>query len=412
MQQQRATADEKTAEWKAKVKAAKLEDDVKIAAVIEDRDRLSSALSRSAAEVVSLSERLLMVTSDVEVKTAEYAALEGKVSTWRAKVKRIKDEDEAKLDVARRAEQEAVAALRESVGREEDLKQRLEDCEVSCVQLSNELSGLRETVAADALRMQQWQVKVKEVKSADDQAVASLRAHVLALQDELLCSQLRGEAACKELAERLYLAQERFEEAGAEMDIRLASSRDRAIEFEQKCDVLRQELKRQRDTTHRAAAAAAAVATTQKEVERLNMPTLAVNPPLQSPTSATSTSTAASFEKDMMSLAAQQSTREQELRLMRQQVRELERRNADLASENEHNSKVLVQLTQQLEHLKSNERRSLCVEYIKNIVLQFLCTGNEDARLRMVPAIATALEFNSKEKNDVQKALPRCPRFY
>ncbi|CBH17695.1 hypothetical protein, conserved [Trypanosoma brucei gambiense DAL972] len=167
----------------------------------------------------------------------------------------------------------------------------------------------------------------------------------------------------------------------------------RNIQLEEKCELLRREIKRQREAFQR---------------ERDLQESMVATAPLQGVAAARVPSDGV-FERGMLSLAAQQSQRDNEIRQLQANVQALERENAVLRRECDHNNSVVAQFTKEMEVLKTKERVQLSVEYVRNVVLQYLCCSCEEMRMKMVPAIATVLEFTAKEKRDVQSANPQCP---
>ncbi|RNE96796.1 putative MYH7B protein, partial [Trypanosoma rangeli] len=177
----------------------------------------------------------------------------------------------------------------------------------------------------------------------------------------------------------------------------LAELEARNSHLEEKCELLRREIKRQREAFQREKA--------QESIYSLSA--------MQEEGGATPRAVAGGvFERDMLLLANQQSQRDNEIRQLRVQLQALEKENADLQRECDHNNSMVAQYTKDIEVLKAKERVKQSVEYVRNVILQFLCCSSEEIRLQMVPAIATVLEFSPKEKLDVQRANPACPRFH
>ncbi|CCW60462.1 unnamed protein product [Phytomonas sp. EM1] len=171
-------------------------------------------------------------------------------------------------------------------------------------------------------------------------------------------------------------------------------------QLEERCELLRKEVKRQREAFHRDRAhheLASVLVSTHKDSKETEF--------------ALRAAAGGVFEKDMLSLAATQSQRDNEIKFMRMKIAELEKENTDLKKSCEHNNKVIVEYTKEIEVMKSNQRVQVSIEYVKNIIYQFLC-ANEDLRMRLIPAIGTVLEFNAKEKQDILVANPKCPKFH
>ncbi|ORC88617.1 putative MYH7B protein, partial [Trypanosoma theileri] len=203
-----------------------------------------------------------------------------------------------------------------------------------------------------------------------------------------------GTARVTALETQLHDAEEKCAAAAAPEVVTELEQRN--AQLEEKCELLRKEIKRQREAFQREKAQQDISTAGTREEGRATLRAAA----------------GGVFEKDMLSLATQQSQRDNEIRQLRAQLQTLEKENAELKRECDHNNSVLAQYTKDIEVLKAKERVQLSIEYVRNVILQFLCCPNETVRLQMVPAIATVLEFTPKEKMEVQSANPACPRFH
>ncbi|CCW67658.1 unnamed protein product [Phytomonas sp. Hart1] len=170
-------------------------------------------------------------------------------------------------------------------------------------------------------------------------------------------------------------------------------------QLEERCELLRKEVKRQREQSHR-----------DRAFQELSSGLVGIPKDSIETESALRAAASGVLERDMLSLATTQSQRDQELRIMRIKIAEIEKENTDLKKSCEHNNKVVIEYTKEIEEMKSNQRIQVSIEYVKNIIYQFLC-ANDNLRMKMIPAIGTVLEFNAKEKGDIIAANPKCPRF-
>nr|CCC95338.1 unnamed protein product [Trypanosoma congolense IL3000] len=176
----------------------------------------------------------------------------------------------------------------------------------------------------------------------------------------------------------------------------VAELESRNQQLDAKCELLRKELRRQREAFQR-----------EKSQQGFVMPSSHPGG-----TGEGYVTGGDAFERDMLSLAAQQSQRDTEIRQMRTHIDKLEKENAVLKRECEHNNSVIAQYTKDMEVFKAKERVQLSIEYVRNVVLQYLCCSSEEMRFKMIPAIATVLEFSAKEKMNVRSANPACPKFH
>lgn len=57
--------------------------------------------------------------------------------------------------------------------------------------------------------------------------------------------------------------------------------------------------------------------------------------------------------------------------------------------------------------MTKEEQLSLTLQYVKSIIIQFLrAQGQEEMRLRMLPALGKALQFNNAEKIEIRRHIP------
>ncbi|CUG94174.1 Hypothetical protein, putative [Bodo saltans] len=307
-----------------------------------------------------------------------------------------------------------------------------------------------------------WREKVRAVKDADEQRIAEKELEISRLK-EVNDNSLRDGSMVDELRNALRLTEARFDECVEKLEhereqsleVHKRSEHDlsaRLAESDERCDLLRKELKRLRDQLSMRDERCDLL---RKELKRLRdqlsmrpeavtTPTTSVAPtglrdasstlsltvslvggggvaaPVPSPSPAVSGNPSALlraaaggvFETDMVSFASLQSNRDGEIRQLNDKIAELERAISRMTSDSTHHEKMVTQLTKELEAYKAKERMALSMEYIRNVILSFLCTTNEDSRLRIIPAIATILEFTEAEKETLQRRLPGCPRLH
>ena len=53
----------------------------------------------------------------------------------------------------------------------------------------------------------------------------------------------------------------------------------------------------------------------------------------------------------------------------------------------------------------SSSRQATTVEYLKNCLVQFLCSKTLEEQRQLLPVLGTIMHFNKKEKLDARKAL-------
>ncbi|KAH8609453.1 GRIP domain [Trypanosoma vivax] len=170
----------------------------------------------------------------------------------------------------------------------------------------------------------------------------------------------------------------------------------RNAQLEEKCELLREELERQREFIQR---------------NRASHDTSSLVACLDG-TTTPSCCLDAGENSDNVPPSRQQAMTESDVRQLRVKLDALERDNMQLKRECEQNCATIAQYNREMELLRAKERVQLSVEYVRNVILQYLCCSREEVRTKMIPAIAAVLDFTPKEKMDVQSANPTCPRFF
>ncbi|KAK7200714.1 GRIP domain containing protein [Novymonas esmeraldas] len=367
------------------------------------------------------SEAAQRATEELEVKTADLARLEESVVAWKEKVKTVKAADTqriAALTTEVKGRQEAATGVwrcvRRLVGGE---AAALDECapeswdSVVCDQLAaaaDALEPLRQVVGAPAA--QPGLVALAEALVAHIHAGAAATEEATAQAERLEADVLRLTEAEREASARCTEAEAHASDVDAELR-RVAGEAERvaALELENselktRCDLLRKEVQRQREAAERDRSTA--VEATAGDAAAL--PTVGgagAAPPLSRLPSA------AVAERVGPVLGGGRGSLDGALKPQRTRAEQLMKENDDLKKENAHNNAVLAQYIRELEGYKANERVQVSIEYLRNIVQQFLCAA-EELRPKMIPAICTVLEFNNKQKTEVQTANPRCPRFH
>ena len=115
-------------------------------------------------------------------------------------------------------------------------------------------------------------------------------------------------------------------------------------------------------------------------------------------------------DRDLLALAHLQSSRDVVVDELRSSIARLESDASLRDKERLSLDQRVSDLTRELSVIRAEERNSSNMEYAKNVVVQFLCTSMDDARVRMLPALATVLHFSAKDCAEVQRVVPRCPR--
>ncbi|EKG07154.1 MYH7B protein, putative [Trypanosoma cruzi] len=351
--------------------------------------------------------RLNEVERECEVAVKEKGdgirLVEEKLVLWKEKVVAAKARDDARIGSL----EIIVSSLRDNLS-------KLVNCLVKF------LNVLGETVACDVHEhgdddldlsllfscVDNFQRRLEETMKALDVSEATMP--LIELLVSLNGKVSEGQEAFVEISAELQRCQHELQEANSRLSEAetkadslpspelVAELEAKNSQLEEKCDLLRKEIKRQRETFQRDRALQGLSSTSATQEDGgVNLRSAA----------------GVIFERDMLSLANQQSQRDNEIRRLRVQLQSLEKENAEMKRECEHNNSVVAKYTKDIEVLKAKERVQQSIEYVRNVILRFLCCTNEELRLQMLPAISTVLEFSSKEKLDVQRANPSCPRF-
>ncbi|KAF5223962.1 GRIP domain [Trypanosoma cruzi] len=339
----------------------------------------------------------------VKEKESGIRLVEEKLVLWKEKVVAAKARDDARI-----------GSLEITVGSLRDNLSKLVNC------LVNFLNVLGETVACDVHEhgdddldlsllfscVDNFQRRLEQTMKALDVSEATMP--LIELLVSLNGKVSEGQKAFVEISAELQRCQHELQEANSRLSEAetkvgslpspelVAELEAKNSQLEEKCDLLRKEIKRQREAFQRDRALQGLSSTSATQEDGgVNLRSAA----------------GVVFERDMLSLANQQSQRDNEIRRLRVQLQSLEKENAEMKRECEHNNSVVAKYTKDIEVLKAKERVQQSIEYVRNVILRFLCCTNEELRLQMLPAISTVLEFSSKEKLDVQRANPSCPRF-
>ncbi|RNC40565.1 putative MYH7B protein [Trypanosoma cruzi] len=339
----------------------------------------------------------------VKEKESGIRLVEEKLVLWKEKVVAAKARDDARIGSL----EITVSSLRDNLSKLVNF-------------LVNFLNVLGETVAFDVYEhgdddldlsllfscVDNFQRRLEQTMKALDvsEATMSLIELLVSLNGKVS----EGQKAFVEISAELQRCQHELQEANSRLSEAetkadslpspelVAELEAKNSQLEEKCDLLRKEIKRQREAFQRDRALQGLSSTSATQEDGgINLRSAA----------------GVVFERDMLSLANQQSQRDNEIRRLRVQLQSLEKENAEMKRECEHNNSVVAKYTKDIEVLKAKERVQQSIEYVRNVILRFLCCTNEELRLQMLPAISTVLEFSSKEKLDVQRANPSCPRF-
>ncbi|KPI85540.1 hypothetical protein ABL78_5421 [Leptomonas seymouri] len=209
-------------------------------------------------------------------------------------------------------------------------------------------------------------------------------------------------ARCSEADSRIAALESDAVKASQDDSLRLVEAEN--TELKTRCDLLRRELQRQREAVHRERA---------QQVDSSGGESPA-SPSTESASAVQSALRAAAggiTERDLASFVGRPDSQGGPMRSSKAKLEQLMKQNEELRRENAHNNSVIAQQIRALESYKANERVQIGIEYLRNIMHQYLCAA-DDLRPKMIPAICTVLEFNSTQKGDVQAANPSCPRFH
>eukprot|EP00743_Colponemidia_sp_Colp-15_P013980 GILK01016432.1.p1 GENE.GILK01016432.1~~GILK01016432.1.p1 ORF type:complete len:613 (-),score=110.23 GILK01016432.1:105-1844(-) len=400
----------------------------------------------SAAEVASheaLSElQSKLATSEEEKQALEVRNSEfnDKARQWREKVKEQKAGDEAKFAAEMDTQREEMKVFTAAA----------EAANVSLAAKATELAQLQGTLAkveadhatarkalSDAHEQQiaEYEAAIDELKKDHQEELEALRKtgeEETASQLEAMKATLNEEFAQSRLDLEMELSelQQQMKEQSLETGEKAELSQRKISSLEETVAVLRAELKRLRETANQQPNGSPHILShshnninnsrSGAELDSL-LPANSINNTsgmLMGGGGGSPQPFAAQFSPSGLGMGANNNHSlsrggtgaadgsSQEVADLRRLVTKLRKECAELRAENEHNRRTLTEQTAQLETLLANERRNVGIEYVKNVIFQFLVAGSEDARVLMVPALVTVLEFNEKERLAIQKVMP------
>ncbi|CAJ1018741.1 GRIP domain containing protein, putative, partial [Leishmania shawi] len=433
-------------DWKEKVKASKAQDAQRIASLEEELEQLRRQVAAGADEQVQAHEALraelavarqerddaaqqaqqhaedtTRVRQVLEAKVAELEQLEASLVDWKEKVKAAKLKDFERIGTL----SEEVEGWRRESLRVSEVVLALCDCTRSCDDAASATKWSKSLCDAvkdchEALGKASLEVGLKDtgagMKALLQHCVVSLHDRAAAVNDSALRVEVL-ESEVLRLKELESSWSTRCENAEAhakdvEEELRRASNQaERVSELEQesselkaRCDLLRKELQRQREAVQRDRSRPYEPANSEAGAPSIMKSQSAVQSALLAAAGCVS-------ERDVATAIGARSAKYEFLKPGKTGADELIKENDKLRQENAHNNAVIAQYIQELEGYKANQRVQVSIEYLRNIVQQYLCAA-EDLRPKMIPAICTVLEFNNRQKEDVQLANPRCPRFH
>ena len=114
----------------------------------------------------------------------------------------------------------------------------------------------------------------------------------------------------------------------------------------------------------------------------------------------------AAWESHMLQLAAKQNVRDVELTTLQEQNGELTVRGEELGKKIAYYTKQMEVLVRENQDLKSSDSRNknASTDYLKNVVVKFLCETKDATRSKMVPAIAMILNLTDTELDMIYRA--------
>ncbi|KPA76890.1 hypothetical protein ABB37_07282 [Leptomonas pyrrhocoris] len=372
--------------------------------------------------VGELTEEVAEVRADLNAKNASLEKLEESLVAWKDKVKAAKVGDTERIQALEKElgmlQSEAVDVFRSVAGfhgstEPVQVVEKLPDdwvstvnwylievqttvnafCEESSVSVGE--SSVMASIEAMSSFLKQEKETMREAVAAKVQSeaeVASLKETVATLTTH--CSEADARiASLKSEAANSSAQEERIREVEAEN-----------TELKTRCDLLRKELQRQREAVHRERAQQHDAAGAESPASTSAESASAVQSVLRAAAGGIT-------DRDVASFVSSQGSQDGLVRSNKSKLEQLAKQNEELKRENAHNNSVIAQYIRELEGYKANERIQIGIEYLRNIVHQYLCAA-DDLRPKMIPAICTVLEFNNKQKSDVLAANPRCPRFH
>ncbi|CBZ24462.1 conserved hypothetical protein [Leishmania mexicana MHOM/GT/2001/U1103] len=385
-----------------------------LAAAQQERDNAAQQAQRHAEDAAC-------VRQELEAKAAQFEQLEANVVTWKEKVKNAKLRDSERissLTEARENWQREAVRVAEAVWLlcagtmicgnvespaewSESLCEAVKDGQGALVCLSLKL-GTEGTWAGIQWFKEQFTAYLDVRASAAEEAaerVEALEGEILRLKE----SEASLNARCENTEAHARDLEEDLKRASTQAE-RVSELEQETSELRARCNLLRKELQRQREAMQRDRSQPHETANSEAAASPVTENASAVQSVLLAAAGCVS-------ERDVATFVDSRGLPDGSLKLSKAAAEQLMKENAELKRENAHNNAVIAQYIRELEGYKANERVQLSIEYLRNIVQQYLCAA-EDLRPKMIPAICTVLEFSSKQKEDVQTANPRCPRFH
>jgi type I site-specific restriction endonuclease len=112
------------------------------------------------------------------------------------------------------------------------------------------------------------------------------------------------------------------------------------------------------------------------------------------------------FDREIARLARHQASRGADTTALKQELAALKEAMRRQSAESD---RALTRLSRELEARKVDARRIESLDYVRNVVVQFIMSQTDEIRQKMIPAIVAVLEIGPKEREAIQRVNPKCP---
>lgn len=117
-------------------------------------------------------------------------------------------------------------------------------------------------------------------------------------------------------------------------------------------------------------------------------------------------------DTSLLHFAQEQARKDVELNSLRKQKHSLEMalrelQQCSLLKEEQYSDRIELLKEEIRKHERNKSRESANLEYLKNVVYQYMVCHDVNGRTQMLNAIATILQFSPKEKNTIQQKISK-----
>ena len=385
-----------------KAKDVKTADEQRIAAltatVAELEGKVTATANGATAELEHERARLAVLENTVHELRSQDATLGQKLEAWKVKAKEIKTADDQKITQL----SEALAESRRDAEQSRSLaEQRRAEC-VSAV----EARTVELQVARDAAASAEHHIAESFARSHRDQVAAS--AAQVAELTESLTDAMRQRDELAVANAQLSMSNQAASETVADSERQLAAAEERVVAARAEAASATSELatckqqlqqalhqSSQQQHSSRSAVVSDLRADIMADVRDASVPSFV------------RAASGGVTDRDLISMAQRQSMRDAELSAMRNDLAQMRRELVAARDANAYLTHALDTRAEKAESEKRDEQLLLTASYVRSVVVQFLrAHGHDDQRLKMIKALATALQFTDAEKTEIAHRIP------